>query len=155
MYEMKSTQQHITSLFRYLLIISGIILCSLLPFEIYSDGTNFTDLARYGNEYLSENEGNVPAEKDLNHSNHIFELVFKETAEKKDSSADTNGLAVIKQGIHHIEVAFVNFSSDRSILYKDLKLLSKDNSPGFVNRTSHLFFSYFLSHTGDIAINAP
>lgn len=127
------------------------MVCSLFPIEIHSDGNNFADLAGY----LAENEGNETAENDAEHSNHIFDLVFKETAEKKNSSTDTNGIPALKQGIHLIEVASVIFSSDRSLLYKGLKLLANEYCSDLVNRSSPHFFSYLLSLTGDIAINAP
>lgn len=152
---MKSVQKHLIPYFRCSLILSGIVLCSLLTFEIQCDGNNFADLTGFATGYLSENDGNASEEKDVNHSNHIFELVYKETAEKKKSFPDTNGLAVLKQGIQHIEVASVNFSLDRSLLFKGMKLLSKDFSPGFINHTPTHYFSYLLFLTGDIAINAP
>lgn len=152
---MKSAQQHTTSIFRSLLTLSGIVLFSLLPFVIHSDGNNFVDPDRYGTGYVAENEANDPAEKDASDSDQIFELIFKQTAEIKNSPVGTNGFAVFKQGIHHIEVTSKYFFSERSLLCKSLKLLSKEYSPDFFNRTSLHFYSYLLSHTGDIAINAP
>lgn len=152
---MKSAQQHTTSFSRCLLILSGIVLFSIFPFEIESDGNKFGDLNQFGTEYLAENKDNAPAEKDANDSTQIFELAFKQTAEIIDSAAGTNGFAVFKQGIHNIEVSSNDFISECSLLYKSLKLLSKEYSPDVFNRTSVHFFFYLLSHSGDIAINAP
>lgn len=151
---MKSAQRHIKFSIRFLLLLSGVVLFSFLAIETNTDRNIFVDSDHSGTEYLSENDSN-PSDKDANHSSHIYELVFKETPEKKDSSADTNGIPALKQGIHLIEVASVNFSSNRSLLYKGLKLLASEYSSGFINRTPPQLFSTLLSHTGDIAINAP
>lgn len=155
LFEMKSTLQHTTSFFRCLFILSGIVLFSILPFEINSEGNNFGDLNQFGTEYLAVDKDNAPAEKDANDSNQIFELVFKQTAEIKNFPVGTNGFAVFEPGIHHIEVTSKYFFLERSLLYKSLKLFSKEYSPEFFNRTSLHFYSYLLSHAGDIAINAP
>jgi hypothetical protein len=155
MYEMKPAQPHITSLFRCLLILSGIVFFSLFPLDSNSGEYEYSHLFQYETEYDSINDGDGSGEKDADHSNRIFELLFKETAEIKDLSVDSKGLAVLKQGIHISEAASVNFSSDCSLHYKGLKLLSRECRPGFINLTSHHLFSYLLSLTGDIAINAP
>ncbi len=152
---MKPAQRHTKFSIRFLLLLSGIVLFSFLAVETNTDRNNFSDSDRFGTEYLSENDSKPPADKDAGHSNHIFELVFKETAEKKELTPDTNSLAVLKQGIHHIEVVSAKFSTDRFMLHAGLKLLSKEHHPGFLHRKSFQFFSYLLSHTGDIAINAP
>lgn len=108
---MKPAQPHITSLFRCLLILSGIVFFPFLPLDTNFGEYEISSLFQYETEYDSINDGDGSEEKDANHSNYIFELVFKKTAEKKDSSVDTNGIAVLNQGIHLIEAAPVNFFS--------------------------------------------
>lgn len=152
---MKTAQQHTVSIFRFLPILCGIVLCLLLPFEIHSDGNHFADYDRYGTGYVADHDANDPAEKEANDSNQIFDLVFKQTADIIDSPASANGFAAFKQGIHNIEVSSNHFFSEHSLLNKSLKLLSKEFSPDLFNRSSFHLFSYLLSHTGDIAINAP
>jgi hypothetical protein len=152
---MKPAQLHTNFSIRFLLLLSGVLLFSLLPVETNSDRNHFGDSDHFGNEYLAENDSIPPTDNDSGHSDHIFELVFKQTVEKKELTPGTNSHALLKQGIHHIEVVSAKISSDRSMLHADLKLLSKEHLPGFLYRKSFQFFSTLLSHTGDIAINAP
>lgn len=152
---MKSAQQHTDLFFRCLLILSGILFYSLIPLNTHAGEYEFSHLFQYETEYDSVTDVDNPEEKEADQSNHIFELVFKETAEKKESSADTHSPAVLKQGIKYNEVASVNCSLDSSILHNGPKLLPKEYSPDFETRTSLHFFSHLLSLTGDIAINAP
>lgn len=152
---MKITQLHTTALFRFLLILSGVVLFAFLPLDTDSGEYEFSNIFQYETEFDLVNDRNSSEGKDANHSNHIFELAFKETIEEKDSFAGTNGLAVLKQGTHYPEVVFAHFSIDRSYLYNGLKLLTKEDCSDFVRCTSHHLFSYLLSLTGDIAINAP
>lgn len=125
------------------------------PLDTDSGEYEFSNIFQYETEFDLVNARNSAEGKDANHSNLIFELVFKETNEEKDIFADTNSLAVLKQGINYSEVVFAHFSIDRSYLYYGLKLLTKEDCSGYVRCTTHHLFSYLFSLTGDIAINAP
>lgn len=152
---MKSVQQHTVLFFRYLMILSGILYYFSLPLDIHFSEYKFLHHFQYETEYGSVKDVNAPEEEDAKHSNSIFELVFKETAENKESSTDSNGVAILKQGFNYTEVNSVRFSLDESFIYNEIKLLSDENSFVLKNSSTHHFLINLHPLAISIAINAP
>jgi len=152
---MKSAKKHTLSLYRSLVILSGIVLFSILPPDIHPGEYGYSHYVQHETEYSLVNGDNSPADEDSKLSNTFIDLVFKETTEKKDSSADANGFAVLKHGVTTIEVAFVKLSLDSSFLYKRPGNLLKEYTPDIKNQPAYNSFVSLLPLAGGISINAP
>lgn len=150
---MKLTRKHTTIFSHFLVILSGIVLYSFFPVDTQIGKEESSHLVTSNNYY---NPADEAPEKDFKYSNDIFELVFKETEENKESSGGMNGLAVIKQGITATEVGFINFTLDKSYFFKRARHLSIDDfSLRFLNKTINYFSFPFQPFANSIAINAP
>jgi hypothetical protein len=152
---MKSIQQHTILSSGILVILTGIVFCSLFPPDKDAGKKEFAHLFQHETSFDAVNDGGGSEDKDAQNRNSIIELVFKKTAEDKHSSPDTNGLSVTRQAINYIEVVPERFYPDGSFLCNSPQLLSKEYSSDRVNPSSHHFSATLLSLTGTIAINAP
>jgi len=152
---MKSTQKHISYFYRFLVILSGIVMYSILPLDIHSGEYSFTHLVQFETEYYSVNDDNSPADEDSKHSNNFIEQVFKQTSEKKETIVNTDGYAVLKQGITATEVCFIKLTLDKAYFFKRTKHLSVDYSLDLINEAKNNFSLPFQPFINSIAINAP
>jgi hypothetical protein len=152
---MKSSKKHTFSLYRFFVILSGIVLYSILPIDIHSGENGFSHIDHHETEYYSVNGDHNPEDEDSNHSNNFFDLVFKETVEEKVPSANTSGPAIFNQGVTHIEAAFVKFSLDGPFLFRIPGNGSKEYTPALKNQPAFSFIVSLLPLAGGISINAP
>jgi hypothetical protein len=153
--EMKSIQQHTIHSSSFLVILTGIVLCSFLPLDKDAGKNEFPHLFQYETAFDAVKDGSGPEENDAQIPGSIFELVFKKTADDNHSSPDTNGLAVTWQALNYIEVVPEWFYSDGSFHCSNPQLLSKAFSSDRFNHIPHHFSATLLALTGTIAINAP
>ena len=146
---MKSIQKHINFISRCLVILSGIVLYSILPFGEH----DLPHFVRYNVDYeFVENS----EETESDQSSGILELTFKETPEEKESSKSMNShLAIVKQGITATKISFIKLSLDKVLFFKKTRHLSVYYNLCHINKAvNHLSLS-FLPYSNCIAINAP
>ena len=152
---MKSSEKYPHPFWRFLVIMSGIILYSILPIEIHFGENSYAHFFQNETEYYSVSSDDSPADEDSSFFDTPYELVFTESSENNEPSAGMNGLAVIEARIHATESIFNRTSLDGGYYFIKVKHLSIDYSLDLLNKATNHFALPFQPFTNSIAINAP
>lgn len=153
---MKTSQTHTRSVIRYLAILTGVFLLSLI-----STGE---DTADQRSLHVPESVNYIDTEKGLNgeetpcepgKNRAAYTVVLKETPKQEQTTSASLSQSVVKQGNNPPETGFNLLSADNSIFYKGLMLLPEKYRSGTLFRLRHHLLSHLISIHGDIAINAP
>jgi hypothetical protein len=74
---MKSIQQHTILSSSFLVILTGIVFCSLFPLDKDAGKNEFAHLFQHETSFDAVNDGGGSEDKDAQNRNSIFELVLK------------------------------------------------------------------------------
>jgi hypothetical protein len=154
MYDMKSDHIHIRPYLFSLVLLSGILLCSLLPVDSYLAQQSEADLISYAIQF-EPSKASDDSKASSPSPDAPRNLIVEETPDQEQPSGDMSTPALIKQVISATEVVLITAHLDVSSFLYRFRYLSTDYPLSFIYKvptSKGLPFPPFMS---GMAINAP